>query len=316
MIGIIGGSGFIGTRLVKRLLIENRKIKIIDKNPSKEYNDLWVYADVRNIDTLYQTLRGCKIIYNLAAEHGDNVKPKSLYYDVNVKGAENVCKVMQKLNIKKLIFTSSVAVYGFSKNDTCEHDELKPYNDYGKTKQLAEGIYLNWYNKTENSTLTIIRPTVVFGENNRGNVYNLFKQVIEGKFIMIGTGHNKKSMAYIENVASFLEYLIKFRNGLYIFNYADKPDLTMNELIKIIQDNMRLNSKILKLPYWIGYSGGLFFDTLSLFTRKEYIVSSIRVKKFCENTVFSSKNIAETDFKPPIDLLLGIKKTLQSEFNC
>ena len=54
--------------------------------------------------------------------------------------------------------------------------------------------------------MTIIRPTVIFGEKNRGNVYNLLKQIASGKFLMIGKGQNRKSMAYVGNVVAFIKY--------------------------------------------------------------------------------------------------------------
>ena len=73
-------------------------------------------------------------------------------------------------------------------------------------------------------TLVIIRPTVVFGEGNRGNVFNLMNQIAKNRFMMVGSGTNRKSMAYVENVAAFLEYSLSFQSGLHVHNYVDKPD--------------------------------------------------------------------------------------------
>jgi nucleoside-diphosphate-sugar epimerase len=113
-ITIIGGSGFVGTRLTKRLLAAGHVVTIADKNDSKKYPQLQVYADVREPDTLEKALAGSDAVINLAAEHRDDVTPKSLYDEVNVAGAENVCNTCTKLGIKKIIFTSSVAIYGFA----------------------------------------------------------------------------------------------------------------------------------------------------------------------------------------------------------
>jgi nucleoside-diphosphate-sugar epimerase len=80
-------------------------------------------------------------------------------------------------------------------------------------------VYKAWQEKDpENRKLVIVRLTVVFGEQNRGNVYNLFRQIASGKFMMIGDGTNRKSMAYVENVAAFLEYSLGFENGVHIYN--------------------------------------------------------------------------------------------------
>jgi len=314
-IAIIGGSGFIGTRLTKRLLESKQKVKIIDKRKSDFYPELWEFADVRDYDSLVKTLKGCDVIYNLAAEHKDNVTPVSLYDDVNVDGAVNVCKVSEKLGIKKLIFTSSVAVYGFAPVNTDETGVFNPFNDYGRTKMLAEAVFREWLSKEKTRSLTIIRPTVVFGERNRGNVYNLLRQMASGKFMMVGNGRNMKSMAYVENVASFLEHSLSLKSGEHLFNYIDKPDMSMNDLVKDV--NMILDKTQflkIKLPYVAGYMGGMVFDILSKVTGKEFPISAIRIKKFCKNTQFASLNISGSGFVPPVSLPEGIKRTVKFEF--
>ena len=149
-------------------------------------------------------------IINLAAEHRDDVLPISKYYEVNVLGSKNVCKFAEKNNINKIIFTSSVAVYGFSNKPVNEEGKINYFNEYGRTKFLAEEVYREWFGRDpSNRSLTIVRPTVIFGNGNKGNVYNLIKQISEKKFIMIGNGKNIKSIAYVKNVADFLTYLLK-----------------------------------------------------------------------------------------------------------
>lgn len=311
---VSGGSGFIGTRLVKRLLNSDCDVKILDKSKSKAYPELWIYGDVRDKSSLLPAFKRCDLLYNLAAEHRDDVTPKSLYWDVNVMGAENVCAAAEELGINKIIFTSSVAVYGFTDKETGEDGDLKPFNDYGKTKLEAEKVYREWQKKDERRCLVIVRPTVVFGEGNRGNVYNLLNQISTGRFIMVGNGKNIKSMAYVENVVAFLEYAINFGEGIHIYNYVDKPDFDMNSLVAEVYKGLGKSPKIrFRLPYSLGYAGGRLFDLFSLITGKKYPISSIRVKKFCSNTSFST-SISQTGFIPPISLHEGLLRTIKYEF--
>ncbi|MGI5084576.1 NAD-dependent epimerase/dehydratase family protein [Treponema putidum] len=315
-IAIIGGSGFIGTRLTKRLLASGHKIKILDKQNSKYYSNLRVFADVRDIDSLKKELSSdFDCVINLAAEHRDDVEPKSLYDEVNVDGAENVCNVCSELEIKKIIFTSSVAVYGFAPLNTNETGAINYFNDYGRTKWLAEGKYRTWLKTDKENSLTIIRPTVVFGEQNRGNVYNLLRQISSGFFPFVGNGKNKKSMAYVENITAFIEFCLNNGTGEHLFNYIDKPDFDMNsltnEVYKILGNE---NHKIFHWPYWLGYFGGLCFDLLSKITEKKFAISSIRVKKFCADTLFDSINISKTGFSAPVSLAEGLSNTVKYEF--
>ena len=102
---------------------------------------------------------------------------------MNVRGAKNVCDAATKFGIDTIIFTSSVAVYGFTEANTDENGDINYFNDYGRTKFLAEEIYNEWLQEdAKNRTLIIIRPTVVFGEENRGNVYNLLNQISSNKW--------------------------------------------------------------------------------------------------------------------------------------
>jgi len=313
-ITIIGGSGFVGTRLTARLLSVGHSVRIVDKNDSRKYPHLRIYTDVREPETLEKTLVGSDVVINLAAEHRDDITPKSLYDDVNVTGAENVCNTCTKLGIKKIIFTSSVAVYGFAPVGTDEAGKINYFNDYGRTKWLAEEKYRKWIVSDSENSLTIIRPTVIFGEQNRGNVYNLLHQIAIGKFSMVGNGKNVKSMAYVENVAAFIEYNLNNIPGEHLYNYIDKPDFDMNTLVSEVNRILGRSVKLFHWPYWLGYFGGLCFDILAFISRKKLPISSIRVKKFCSNTVFEAYNIKKTHFEEPVALYEGLKKTINYEF--
>jgi GlcNAc-P-P-Und epimerase len=314
MISVIGGSGFIGSKLCSILESNNKTFEIIDKNLSESFPLHTKIIDVRDKNLLSKSIDG-SVIVNLAAEHRDDVTPVSLYDEVNVQGSRNVCEVAELKGIEKIIFTSSVAVYGFAPIGTDESGEINYFNDYGRTKYEAELIYKEWQAKDPiKRSLIIIRPTVVFGERNRGNVYNLFKQIAVGKFIMVGKGLNRKSLAYVENVAAFLEFCLNFGPGVHIYNYVDKPDLDMNTLVFNVNKAIGKNNNInLRLPYFLGYSAGKVFDFVSFISGKKFSISSIRVKKFCSDSSFHT-NLDNTGFKRPFSLEEGIYKTIKHEF--
>ena len=312
MITIIGGSGFVGSFLIKELL--DRKVKNLDKNSSPFFDSITINGDIRNLDEI-KIPRTSKSVVLLAAEHRDDVSPISLYYDVNVQGTKNVLKRMDELSIKNLIFTSSVAIYGLNKNNPDENHPEDPFNHYGKSKWQAEKVIREWFDKDpEGKSVTILRPTVIFGERNRGNVFNLLKQISSGKFLMIGKGQNKKSMAYVGNVVGFIKDRIeKEETGYNVFNYVDKPDFSMNELVSVIDKKMKLNIPKLRIPYWVGMIGGYYFDFLSKVSGKKLLVSSVRVKKFCATTQFNAAKVHKS-FNAPYSLKEGLNKTLEHEF--
>jgi nucleoside-diphosphate-sugar epimerase len=311
---IIGGSGFIGTRFCLRLMKSKKSFQIIDKAPSGLFPKQVLRADVRK-PLSFSFSSKPSVLINLAAEHRDDVRPLSLYDEVNVDGARNISDLARAKGVNKIIFTSSVAVYGFAPLGTNESGAIVPFNDYGRTKWEAEQVYKQWQAEDpQNRTLVIVRPTVVFGERNRGNVFNLLRQIASGKFVMVGDGLNRKSMAYVENVAAFLEYSLDFKPGVHIYNYIDKPDFTMNTLVAHVNKLLGRSAAIkLRLPFSFGLLIGSSFDVVSKITGKKFPISAIRVKKFCANSVYESA-IESTGFIPPVPLMDAIEKTVRFEF--
>lgn len=316
-ITMIGASGFVGTRLLGLLKEsgENYQLKNIDLQPSHFFNDLTIIGDVRDQEQMDKELAGSDIVILLAAQHRDDVSPVSLYYDTNVGGMEKTLKAMEKNGVKRIIFFSSVAVYGLNKKNPDEDHPKDPFNHYGKSKWQAEQVLQEWHKTHPDWNVNIIRPTVIFGERNRGNVYNLLKQISSGKFLMVGNGNNKKSMAYVGNIVAFVKYMIdKCTTGYNIFNYIDKPDFTMNDLVNHVEKVLGKHIPSTHFPYWLGMFGGYCFDLLAFITRKKLTISSVRVKKFCATTEFNATKVQKTGFKPPYTLGEGLARTLEFEF--
>tara|TARA_B100001057_G_scaffold315550_1_gene315667 strand:- start:123 stop:1112 length:990 start_codon:yes stop_codon:yes gene_type:complete len=311
-ISIIGGKGFLGTNLAKILNDSKFKYSIFDKKYDKKHIN---FLDVTNLDN-FNKLKESDVWINLSAMHRDDVRPISLYDEVNVGGAKNLCIMAEKYDVKTIIFTSSVAIYGFAPEGTDEQGEPNYFNDYGRTKYLAEKVYIEWQRKDPlNRKLIIIRPTVIFGEGNRGNVFNLLNQIASKRFIMIGKGNNKKSMAYVLNVASFIKYsLTSFDNGLHIFNYIDKPDINMNQLVSYSRKFLFNKKNVgIRIPRFLGIFIGKFADLINYMFNLKLPISSIRVEKFTKTTSFNT-SINETSFIPPFSLEEGLKRTLNYEF--
>jgi nucleoside-diphosphate-sugar epimerase len=261
-------------------------------------------------------MHGVDAVYHLAAEHRDDVQPVSLYYEVNVGGAENIVYALKKNNVKRLTFTSTVAVYGLNASEPHEGSVIRPFNDYGKSKYEGETVFDKWADSDHANCLITVRPTVIFGENNRGNVYNLLCQLSSGKFLMVGKGVNRKSMGYVLNLTDFLITILKSPPGKFVYNFADKPDLSMNELLEIFSRTIGgINGVNFRIPYAIGLMGGYCYDLLAKITRRTYPISSIRIKKFCADTVINTDKLQQTAFTPPYNLVEGLSRTIKAEFS-
>lgn len=313
---VIGGSGFVGTRLLD-VLSTNEKYTLlnIDKSNSQAHPSITVEGNVLDTNSIAKHLQETDAVVLLAAEHRDDVSPTSLYYDVNVQGMKNTLQAMEQAGVKKLIFTSSVAIYGLDKENPNENTPADPFNHYGKSKWQAEEVLQEWIKTHPEWDIQVIRPTVIFGERNRGNVYNLLQQIASGKFMMIGKGENRKSMSYVGNVVAFIQFLLERNNtGIDSFNYVDKPDFTTNNLVEQTGKVLGKNIPAIRIPYALGMLGGYCFDALAFITRKKLPISSVRVKKFCAVTQFDSTKAMTSGFVPPFSIEEGLSRTLKSEF--
>ena len=257
MIVLIGGSGFIGKVISNKLISEGKKFIILDKKIIPELSKYTKMLDINDYETLERNIPEKSTIINLAAVHHDDEK-KINYYKVNVDGAKNICEIANIKNCYKIIFLSSVAVYGFAKRFADENCKLNPFNDYGKSKKRAEEIFIEWTKNSLSNNLVIIRPTAVFGINNRGNIYNLLNQIYNGPFFMIGNGENVKSIAYVENLADFILYCLNLNKKLHISNYVDGPQLKLKDLIEKCLIIFKQEKKINKIPFFLAYTVGFF----------------------------------------------------------
>ena len=306
-IAITGGSGFIGTRLIEVLKADGHECVIIDivhKDP----------IDILNQDKLNAACAGCDAIYHLAAAHRDDIFPRSIYYETNGKGTQNVIAAAEENDIKRIIFTSTIAVYGLNRGSPDETLEPAPFNDYGKSKLEAEKHLEAWAKKDSARVATITRPVVVFGENNRGNVHTLIEQISKGRFIMIGDGENEKSMAYVGNVVDFLKHCLNEKPGCEIYNYADKPDFSTNELTDVIYRSLGLKKPGFALPYSLGLGAGYMFDVVARISGKQLPISSVRVQKFCADTTAQAEKCLKTGFTPQYTLAEGVECMINHDF--
>lgn len=102
--------------------------------------------------------------------------------------------------------------------------------------------------------------------------------------------------------------------GYNVFNYIDKSDMTMNELVPLVSKVLNKYIPSVHFLYWMGMCGGYCFDALAFVTRKKLAISSVRVKKFCATTQFDSSKAMSSGYVPPYTLAEGLSRTLEFEF--
>ena len=296
---LIGGSGFIGQHFIEK--ISNDIILNLDINEGVN-NCNYSYCNILDLEQLNKIdIREYKelTLIHLAAVHFDFQKK---FFETNVRGTQNVISFIEKnKNIKKYVFFSSVATYGNSNNSINEECFQNPVNPYGKSKLQAEKLIIKWCSNNDCDVL-IVRPSVVFGEFNFGNVYNLIKQIKSKIFFIVGSGKNIKSIAYAPNlVDSVIFCLNNVKQDLFIYNYSDYPQVNVKNQVKIICDIVQ-SPLPFKIPLFLTMIFTIPIDIIEKFLNIDLKFNSMRIKKFTASTFFESDKIRNLGFKQRISI--------------
>jgi len=320
---IFGGSGFIGTHLIKLLKTGCKDEKIYDLDivmPGEEgivpgvvekiEGVEYVKLDVRKDIKFDFTPTKEDVIFNLAAVHRTPGHPDYDYFETNIKGAENVTKFAESYGINKILFTSSIAPYGASEELKKEDTIPTPNTPYGISKLTAEEIHKIWQAKDENRELTIVRPGVVYGKGEHGNFTRLYKGQRSHYFFYPGRKDTIKACIYVKELVEFMKYRMIDNDfpGVDIFNCTFEPAYSIEQICNEMQKATNMKRFIPLVPSWILMAAAVI---LMPFGGKKLGLHPARVKKLMVSTNISGKKLANSGYK----FHYSFEETLKDWFN-
>ena len=287
---IFGGSGYIGSNLALSLA-ENKifdKIWLLDiKEPSRhlisnnQININYLHVDVRKkIDVLEsETDLNKSWVFNFAAVHREPGHKYQEYFDTNIHGAENVCDFARRTGIKNILFTSSIAPYGKSLEQRTENSSLYPETAYGISKALAEKIHETWLAEDKKRRLIIVRPSVIFGPCDPGNVYRMIKSLKKGTFVLPDGGKVIKGYGYVYGLVESMVFTMNQDKRFILYNYAENPLVPLEEMVRITKDVLKLSKPTFKIPVSFLAFLAFFIQILFKLMGKESDIHPVRVRK-------------------------------------
>jgi nucleoside-diphosphate-sugar epimerase len=229
---VFGASGFIGTRLVRRLAGQGLSVLAADIEPPRERLD---GVDYRSLDVRApiptEVGEGASRIYNLAAVHRTPGHPDHEYYDCNVAGALTTAALAEACGIPAIVFTSSISVYGPQETAVSEESALTPTTAYGRSKRLAELVYRQWRRAGPGRRLVTVRPGVVFGPGERGNYTRLANALRGGYFAYPGRKDTIKSGGYVDELLRTLEFALARDEPEILYNFAYPAESSTADIV-------------------------------------------------------------------------------------
>jgi nucleoside-diphosphate-sugar epimerase len=321
MVLVTGGTGFIGSHLVDRLVEANHNVLVPVR---KESNIKWLPShrvDVKEVDLLdleavKGLLKGIDVVFHLASIRGMGWSfEDEEVHRVNVGITENLLKVSLSKKVKHYIYVSSVSVYGHSNiGPIDENYPYSPVTRYGKTKYKSEMLVEGFY-KDDKLPTTIIRPVITYGPRDTwGMIVKLIRLINSGKYLTVGSGENRVHLVYIDDLINGLISVVK--NPIAIgktYILAGEIPITINKLVGIIASLLNRNVPSLHIPIWLARLTGLtlegFYRAISI--RKEPFITRDKVDIMTRDRSFNiGKAIRELGYTPGIGYEEGLKKTV------
>jgi len=229
---IFGGCGFIGTH-TKNLLKEmypNAKVYIADL--LADGSEFAQRVDVRKSIDMQGEFGAQTLIFNFAAVHRTPGHPDHAYFETNIRGAENVCEFARKHGINNIVFTSSIAPYGAAEELKTEDTLPTPNTPYGISKLVAEKIHQTWAAESENHKLSIVRPGIVFGTGENGNMTRLYKGLKSHKFAYAGRKDTIKACIYVKDLVRVMIAMAEndLADKVQLHNCCYYPSFTIEQI--------------------------------------------------------------------------------------
>lgn len=296
---IFGGTGFIGSFFANFLINQNiyknvflADIKTIEEQGSKfrvslingSENISYGYCDVRNSVDDFMGSEAVDLIVNFAAIHREPGHKDYEYFQTNLLGAENVCKFAEKVGCKNIIFTSSISPYGVSELIKDELTLPIPVTAYGSSKLVAEKIHQIWQAKdVENRRLVIVRPGVVFGPSEGGNISRLIKAVTHRYFFFMGNKDTRKAGVYVKELCNAVWWVFQEqkKNGgsVSLFNMSMNPGPSIGEYVNAICRTQGIKRFVPTVPYKLLMVVAYVIDLVAKPLGIKHPFSPVRIRK-------------------------------------
>ena len=322
---VTGGTGFIGTHLVKALLKDNKAVRVLALENTSEKLELETEANLKELgaqivhgnlydsNSLIRAAKNVDVVYHLGSVSRPKRIPSGKYYDVNILGTRNLLKSIAKNNLSRFIHVSTVSVLGLSPDGKPLAEEDYQYSnlEYGTTKRESEQIAIIFGYK-QKIPVVVIRPSLVYGPGSLVRKI-MFSCVKYGMFPLFNKGEAKMEFLYVENLVQALLLAEKKKEAIgETFNITDGCSYKISLIVETMAKELNVNHKGRPMPIALGVLAGVFIEVLGKILGFHPPFSRSAVDWMSRNrNVYSCEKAKQIlGYNPGIDLSEGIRRTV------
>jgi nucleoside-diphosphate-sugar epimerase len=314
---ITGTTGTIGRAVAERLIASDKyDIKVQVRNPLEARAQVGQVVDFTKVrieeadftrvgDREMRLLtKNCHTIVHAAGLVHKPDAPYQEYEVINVRATQLLVEAAAQNKVHTLVFLSSIAVYGpgpFENVD--ETAPLKGITPYAVSKMTSE-LFLQRFGQIPR--VIILRPSMVFGEGDRGNLLSLARSIKSKQYKHIGDGGAGKSVIYSRDVANAIELCINtLPEGIHVFNLSNPIPITVRILTEEIAGALGMSKKLQSVPEGLVKLG---VKAAGLFMQEKSPITLEQVEKLTTTTTCSvQKLVKATGFQPTYPLEKALK---------
>ena len=317
---ITGATGFIANHLIPLLIKQDWLIKTVIRSESHQ---LPAHVNPVNVGSIDGTtdwrniLQGINTVIHLAARahilQEQAFNPEAEFFKVNTEGTANLVKQSIEAGVKHFVFISSIgAMATMSNQPLTENSPCQPDTPYGRSKLQAEQALINLASQSS-MTWTILRPTLVYGSGNPGNMERLIKLINRGLPLPFGLVNNRRSFVYVGNLVDAIATTLTHPKATnQIFLVSDGQDLSTPELIRKIAYHMRRPCNLLPVPPSLLKLVGYLGDTIQNLSQKPISLNTSTIDRLLGSLFIDSSHIQTTlNWQPPFSIDQGLEQTLR-----
>jgi len=319
---VTGSTGLIGQALVREIMaksalplrlpvrnLERAKMQITKLLGSNgDLNRIeFIECDLAKLEDFDQLVGGCQSIIHLAGLVHQSEASEEEYNLLNVRVTEKLLQSTARYSVNTFIFMSSISVYGAGPFSMIEETApLLGSTPYAASKIACEKMFEK---AGSISRIVILRPALVFGAGDKGNLIKLIQAINKGRYFNIGNGSATKSLIFASDLAEAINLCLnKLPKGMHVFNVANRDPVSMKDLSKTISMALTQNDKIFSIPEPLLRAAVKTADSvLPAHWREKIPVNIDQINKLTTTTSCSTeKIILATGFSPRYSLLAGV----------
>ncbi len=273
---VTGGTGFIGSHLVEKLLKEGRRVRVLALEKPfepielenlkiiKEKGAEIIYGDLRDKDSLLPAVGGVSSIFHSAAISRPMRIPARSYYEINRDGTKNLLEAARDAGVRKFVHISTVSVLGDSPDGhPLSEEEYQPeVSHYALSKKEGENLVIRYFWQYQ-LPVVVIRPCLVYGPRCLVRSV-MFKYVKKGLFPLFNGGRARMEFCYAKNLVGAILRAEKNEEAIgEVFNITDGQPYEIGEVLRTIAAELKVRPPFLRIPVFLGKAAGYGMEGVS-----------------------------------------------------